>query len=83
MGVILDYGSEPFLCPGETRTVKLTVWDTNKFTTPGQWINIKIHADQGVVRRREITISAPLLSTYQTRTVFEIPVVLKVFMVRR
>ncbi len=77
VGVILDYGSEPFLCPGETRTVKLTVWDTNKFTTPGQWINIKIHADQGVVLPEGNYLSAPLLSTYQTRTVFEIPVVLE------
>lgn len=74
VGVILDYGSEPFVCPGETRRVKLTVWDTNKFTTPGQWVNIKLYADEGVVLESGSYLSAPLMSTYQTRTVFEIPV---------
>lgn len=74
VGVILDYCGQPFICPGETRTVKLTVWDNDQCTTPGQWVNVKLYTDEGVQLNGGNYLSAPLLSTYQTRTVFEIPV---------
>ena len=74
LGVILDYGTEPFVEQGETRTVKLTVWDYSKFTTTGQWVDVKLYADDGILLPGGKCLSAPLMTTYQSRAVFEIPV---------
>lgn len=77
VGAILDYCGEPFLSVGETRVVKLTLWDANDHTVPGQWANVKLYADDGVQLPNGCYLSAPLLTTYQTKTEFEIPVTLE------
>lgn len=74
LGVILDYVEEPYICPGETKTLKLIVWDLNLYNTPGEWVDVKVFSENGVCLPNGRYMSAPLMSTYHTRTVFEIPV---------
>jgi len=75
VGVILDYCGEPFVTQGESRTIKLTIWDTNLHTVTGQWVNIKLYTDDGILLPNGGYISAPLMSTYRTKTAVEIPIV--------
>jgi ADP-ribosylglycohydrolase len=77
LGVILDYVSEPYIALGETKTLRLTVWDMNLFNTPGEWAEVRIYADPGVALPEGGVVSAPLMSTYKTRTVIDVPVTLE------
>ena len=72
-GVILDYGKPPFVKQGETFTLTLTLYDLMKGTLRGHFANIRIYADDGITLPSGNYISAPLQSTYTTKTHVSVP----------
>ncbi len=72
LGAMIDYNGEPFIQKGETKTIKLLLWDNNKFTIPGQWADVRIYTDSGITIEGGNYLSGPMNSTYLTKTEFSI-----------
>lgn len=72
VSAVIDYIEAPSVSAGETRKIRLILFDPNFECTPGQWANVKIYTDDGVQVAGGNYLSAPLCSTYSTRTEFEI-----------
>ncbi len=73
-GVILDYGKEPFVKQGDTVNLTLSLYDLMKGTVRGHYANIKIYTDDGIVLPYGSYVSAPIQTTYTTKTHVTIPV---------
>ena len=73
-GVILDYGKAPFVKQGETVDLTLSLYDLMKGTVRGHYANIKIYTDDGILLPAGNYISAPIQTTYTTKTHVKIPV---------
>lgn len=71
-GVIVDYMEEPFISVGEEKKIKLILWDANKYSVPSSWADVRIYADDGIALAEGNFMSAPVMSTYGTKTEFEI-----------
>ena len=74
MGAILDYGKEPFVKQGDEITLTLYLYDVMDGSVRGHFANIKIYTDDGIELPLGNYISAPLFTTYTTKTKLEIPV---------
>ncbi len=72
LGVIVDYAEDPFVAVGETKKIKLLLWDESKFSLPGQWADVRIYTDDGIALACGNFLSAPLRSNYGEKTEFEI-----------
>lgn len=72
LGVMIDYMEEPFVAPGETKKIKLLLWDESKYSLPGQWADVRIHTEDGIALECGNFLSAPLMSSYDYMTEFEI-----------
>ena len=73
-GVILDYGTEPFANQGDTFDLTLTLFDTMDSSIRGHYANIKIYTDDGITLPLGNCISAPVFTTYTTKTKIKVPV---------
>ncbi len=72
MGVIVDYCEDPFIAVGESKKIKLLLWDAGRFSLPGQWADVRIYTDDGIALACGNYLSAPLRSNYGEKTEFEI-----------
>lgn len=72
VNVIVDYMNDPFVSVGEEKKIKLILWDADKFSLPGKWVDVRIYTDDGIALAEGNFLSAPLLSNYGTKTEFEI-----------
>lgn len=72
MSVIVDYQGEPYITQGETKKLKLTVWDANKHCNQGEWVDVRIYTDNGVVLPAGNFASIPLRNAYAVKTELEI-----------
>ncbi len=74
VGVILDYGRAPFVKQGDTFTLTIYLHDLMDGTVRGHFANIKIYTDDGITLPYGNYISAPILTTYTSKTKLSVPV---------
>lgn len=74
LGVILDYGKAPFVKQGDTFTLTLYLYDLMDGSCRGHYANIKIYTDDGITLPYGSCISAPVLTTYTSKTKLTVPV---------
>lgn len=72
-GVSLDYGKEPFVKQGDERTLTLYLYDVMDGSVRGHFANIRIYTDEGISLPLGNYISAPIFTTYTTKTKLEVP----------
>ena len=73
-GVSLDYGKEPFVRQGDELTLTLYLHDVMDGSVRGHFANIRIYTDEGISLPLGNCISAPIFTTYTTKTKLEVPV---------
>ena len=76
-GVILDYEKEPFVKEGDTFTLTLYLHDIMDGTVRGHYANVRIYTDDGITLPYGKCISAPIFTTYRTKTKVKIPVLVE------
>jgi hypothetical protein len=74
IGVSLDYGKEPFVNQGDELTLTLYIYDVMDGSVRGHFANIRIYTDEGISLPLGNYISAPVFTTYTTKTKLEVPV---------
>ncbi len=74
VAVILDYGKAPFVKQGDTFTLTLYLHDLMDGTVRGHYANIKIYTDDGITLPYGNCISAPIPTTYSSKTKITIPI---------
>ena len=79
VGVILEYERAPFVKQGETINLVLYLHDLMQGSVRGHFVNVKIHADDGIVLPLGNYASAPIQTTYTTKTKLTIPVTVERF----
>lgn len=75
MGVIVDYGDEPFAKQGDEKLLTLYFYDTMDGSLRGHYANVKIYTDEGITLPFGNYISVPVFTTYTTKTKVEVPIV--------
>ncbi len=71
-----DYNGEPFITKGQSRKVKLTVYDTGRFSNFNQqWITIKAYCDNGIEILPNNQASVFLATTYEAKSEAEFEIV--------
>ena len=73
-GVTIDYGKEPFVKEGDTFELSLYLYDLMDSTIRGHYANIRIYTDDGISLPSGKYISAPIFTTYRTKTKIKIPI---------
>jgi hypothetical protein len=73
IGVSLDYGKEPFVNQGDELTLTLYIYDVMDGSVRGHFANIRIYTDEGISLPLGNYISAPIFTTYTTKTKLEVP----------
>lgn len=76
-GIILDYEKEPFAKAGDVFYLTLYLHDIMDSTIRGHYANIRIYADDGLSLPNGNCISAPIYTTYRTKTKIRIPVLVE------
>lgn len=79
VGVILEYEREPFVKQGDSFNLTLYFHDLMDGSVRGHFANVKIHADEGVNLPLGNYISAPIQTTYTTKTKITVPVTVERF----
>lgn len=75
VGVILDYEKAPFVKEGDSFKLTLYLHDLMDGTVRSHYANIKMYTDEGITLPYGNYISAPILTTYTSKTKLEIPVI--------
>ena len=73
-GVILDYGDEPYVKQGDALKLTLYLYDIMDGSVRAHQANVKIYTDDGITLPQGNCISAPIFSTYTTKTQLDVPI---------